>query len=460
MNIKQRRFLYSFFILIFLIATPIISLYATGYKIEKGFKIKKTGSLIIDTKPQGAKIFLNSKIQKKFLKNIFTKNNAHLLSPIKIKGLKPGEYNIQLQLDGYWPWEKKLKILPGQSTYIEDVSLFKNDSPILLSNGKFKNFIISPKNENIISINKNGINLIKQDNSKIKTFKFSSSTIIQKNKKINIQNILFSPSQEKIIINKYIFKEDDWENPLDLNKIIGGELKNIKWGNKEDIIYYQNQNNLYSFNFKSKLSKNILKSSIIRDFIIKDDYLYIIENNTLSSFLNIWSLKEKKYLKKINLPLSDYVFIHSEHKLINLYDRKHKTLHLIDPFSEFKPLKETINNISKNCDWINENKLLYHNDFEIWILDIINDNSIKKTLLTRISEKIQKTVWHPNNNYIFYELKDKIKTIELDNRSNYNISEIINLKNLENFYLNKNGNIIFFYAKIGNQEGIYKLYIQ
>ena len=460
MSIKQRRILYTLFILIFLIATPLISLYATGYKIGGGFKIQKTGTLIIDTEPPGAQISLNSKLQKKFLKNIFTKKDTHLSSPVKIKGLKPGEYEVYIELEGYWPWQKKLEILPGQSTYIEDINLFKNDTPILISNGKSQNFLISPKNENIITANENNIKLVKQSNFEIKNFNLASSSILQKNNEINLEKISFSPSEEKMIIFDFIFDENQWENPVDLKKIIGGELSNIKWGDDEDNIYYQEKNNIYSFNLDSKLSKNILKSSEINDFIIKGSFLYTIENEESSSFLNVWNLNNEEYLKKINLPLSDYKFIHPEHDLINLYDNKHKNLYLIDPFSEFKPLKETINNISENCEWANKEKLLYHNDFEIWILNINNGNSVKKNLVTRISEEIKKTSWHPNNNYIFYEIKDRIRTIELDDRSNYNITEIINLKNLKNIYLNKKGDSIFFYSKIGNQEGIYKLYIQ
>jgi len=459
MSIKQRRILYIFFILIFLIITPLISLYATGYKIGGDFKIQKTGALIIDTTPPGAKISLNSKTQKKFLKNIFTKNNGYLLSPAKIKNLKPGEYDVLLELPGHWSWQKKLNIKPGKSTYIEDVNLFKNDVPILVSNGNFNDFIINPKDENIVAIDNNSLKLINQTNFEINNFDFASSSFSQKNNEINLKNIVFSPNKERLIINNFIFDENDWKNPIDLKKIIGENLSEIKWGN-DNIIYYQEKNNIYSFNLNSKLSKNILKSSEINDFIIKEDLLYTIEADISSTFLNVWDLKKNEYLKKISLPFSRYKFINPEHSLINLYEYEHKILHLIDPFSEFRPLKETINNISEDCTWINENKLLYHNDSEIWILDIINGSSVKKTLLTRISEKIKNAIWHSSNNYVFYEVENKIRTIELDDRNNYNITEIINLKNLENIYLNKKGNLIFFYAKIGNQEGIYKLYIQ
>jgi len=457
MNIKQRRILYIFFVLIFLISTPLISLYATGYKISNGFKIEKTGALIIDTKPQGAKIFLNGKIQKKFLKNIFKKNKDFLKSPVKIKGLKPGEYDIKLELSGYYPWEKKLNIYPGQSTYIEDVNLFKNELPIIISNGKYSDFLISPKSDNIIAFDEKNIKLIKENGFKIENFILASSTL--ENKNFSLKNSSFSPDKENIIISEFIFNEDRWNNPFSLKKIIGNNIKKIEWMNN-DTVCYQKENSLYSFNISSEINKNILTTQEIDDYFIKDNFLYLIENNKNSSHLNIWDLKNEKYIRKINLPKSKYKFISKNNELVNLYDYQYHNLYLIDPFSEFKPLRETINNISEDIIWVNKNKLLYHNDFEIWIMDFNNGNSVNKTLITRISDKIKKVFWHPSDNYIFYVIKDKIKSIELDKRNNYNINKIIQLKNIKNIIFNSKGDIIFFYAQIANQEGIYKLYIQ
>ena len=116
MSLKFRRFLYIFFILIFLIVVPLLSLYANGYKIsissvlDGDFFIQKTGILIIDSSPKNANIYINGKSRQFIFKNLFKKDTDMITTPAKIKNLSAGEYIIKLEKDGYWPWEKRLRI--------------------------------------------------------------------------------------------------------------------------------------------------------------------------------------------------------------------------------------------------------------------------------------------------------------------------------------------------------------
>src|SRR3989338_2513423 len=109
MTLKVRRMLSLIFILLFLIIAPAIILYAAGFKLSKnGLAIQKTGMFIIDSNPRGAKIFING----------------------QIKNLLPGEYDLSLELDGYWGWQKKLTVNPGTSTFVDNIYLFKNSLPV------------------------------------------------------------------------------------------------------------------------------------------------------------------------------------------------------------------------------------------------------------------------------------------------------------------------------------------
>ena len=153
-----------------------------------------------------------------------------------------------------------------------------------------------------------------------------------------------------------------------------------------------------------------------------------------------------------------YTLINPDHRLINLYDIEHKILYLINPWGH-SPLEEKIENVN-NSYWVNDNKLMYNNDFEIWSADFSLNKSDKKILVTRISDKINKTLWHPSNNYILFSKNSFINTIELDNRNKYNITELLKLENISSLYLNKSGHNLYFFSKIGNQKGLYKLNIQ
>ena len=71
MTLKARRIMRTIFLLAFLIATPLVSLYAAGYKfsLQKG-GLQKTGMLILDTEPQGARIYLNGVPQQTAIKKL------------------------------------------------------------------------------------------------------------------------------------------------------------------------------------------------------------------------------------------------------------------------------------------------------------------------------------------------------------------------------------------------------
>jgi hypothetical protein len=389
MSLKTRRFLYISFIIIFLIITPIISLYAAGYKIGSGFLFQKTGVFIIDSEPPGAKIYIDGKIKKNFFQSVFRKEDGFIRTPAKLKNILPGEYNIKVELDEYWPWEKIKKINIPKTA--------------------------------------------------------SSSAEYQ-----------WSADGQKIIINKNVYNIDN-EKIESLEKIIGSGISNIKWDNiNNDKIYYKYNGNINTYSLSKQTNEIIIKNKEILDFLPKNDYLYYTVQENNSIILNTWNISRKEVISKLNLPLSPYTFLNPEHKLINLYDPSHHILYLIDPLSEIKPLRETISNVEKTV-WVNENKLLYANGFEIRILDM---NTLDKTLLTRISQKIRSIIWHPNNNNVIYSTDSNINILELDNREKYNITKLIELNEIDNLILNEKGDALYFYARIGNQEGLYKLFIQ
>ncbi|MFA4941973.1 MAG: hypothetical protein WC582_05315, partial [Patescibacteria group bacterium] len=151
-----------------------------------------------------------------------------------------------------------------------------------------------------------------------------------------------------------------------------------------------------------------------------------------------------------------------EHNLLNIYDAKHEILYLADPALPINPIKEIINNV-KYTYWVNNDKLLFGNEFEIWLLNLDNSGPLTKSekkILTRISQPINAILWHPSNNYIIFTTDKNINIIELDERERRNVTELFKTEKIYSPFLDQNGKVLYFGAKIGNQEGLYKLEIQ
>lgn len=406
--------------------------------------MEKTGALILDTLPQNADIYINGKLQQTLLKQYFSQGESHTTTPAKIKNLLPGEYDIKMELEGYLPWEKKLTIYPNTSTYAEDVFLFKKGLPALAAQGKIIDYQLSPDKNKIAA---------STDNKTIVYYLNDGAT-----KEFAVQNaakLLWSPDSKKILANNSIINIYTGESAA-INNDGKNALSGCAWNpDNGDEIFCRSGETIKRLNLPAKTSEEILAGPQICDYLIKNDYGYAIDKK--NSKMNIIKIADKKIAATVNLPGSDnYTFINETGRLINLFDQNHGTLYLIDPSSlNFNPLKETINNV-KGAYWINNNQLLYFNDYEIWTLNLETGG---RTLLTRISEKINSAIWHTNNNYALYSTDEGIYAIELDEREKRNITQIISLNNVSKLLIDPEGINLYFYAQAGKQEGLFSLNI-
>lgn len=95
----KKQIAFALTILLFLISGTILAiLYGKGYRIS--FKqdipgINKTGLLVVSSKPDGAQVFIDNHL------TTATDNTINL---------PPGIYDIKIQKEGYFSWQKKLKI--------------------------------------------------------------------------------------------------------------------------------------------------------------------------------------------------------------------------------------------------------------------------------------------------------------------------------------------------------------
>jgi len=443
MTLKTRRILSLIFIILFLTLTPAIMLYAAGYRLGKnGLSVQRTGMFIIDSKPKGAKIFIDGKLQKTWSISMFNESKD-ITTPAKIKNLLPGEYNLKLELDGYWSWQKKLTVSPGASTFAENIYLFKNNLPVQVASANIESIRLSPSKNQAVILSSDLITFLNLSDESQKTTK--RNNLVGK-------NIFWSEDQNKIIIDNYLYNLTNPNSAIDLKKLTLNSF-NYKWiGNT---LYYQDKNSIYRLE-SSDLPKKIISNKIFNDYLVKNNYLYLIIKSGQAINLEVIDMANGQSLKNINLPTAgNYSFINAEQNLLNLYDDSHKTLYLIDPMSAYQPLVEIINNV-KITSWIDSNNLLYNNDFEIWLYNLGSKN---KTLITRISDTINNAILHPSKDYIIYSTDKTINAIELDERDKKNITELIKFDSIKSFVL-INNDTLYFPGKIGNSEGLYKFLIQ
>jgi len=441
MTKNTRRFIFFTFFLAFIIIAPAVILYAAGYKLNLKTKtIQKTGTLVIKSDPSGAEIYLNNEIVKPLLSS----GQTTITTPAKIKNLLPGEYELRLDYKDHWSWSKKLKIEPGKTVMAEDIILFKKTLPVRLIDGAVDYFTISSADK-----------LIFRKNSQLYFYNDGNEySLTAANPEITTAS--WSAAGDKLIYDDLLLFAEENKSPKNLKDIIprAGAV-NFKWGETNNEIYYSADNSLYVFDLISYTTKEIIKGEMFTDYLFKDNYLALLNNQTKASQIKIFS-RDGKLIVNFDLPCSTTYELQAEpSSLLSLFDERRRILYLIDPFS-YNPLKEIVSDV-KILTWKDKNELLYANDFEIFIFNLADR---QKKLLTRISTPIEHISWYPENNYILYATTNAINALELDDRDRRNNTEILSLEKISSPQPDKNSRNIYFYSQLGQQEGIFKLNIQ
>ena len=100
MTLKTRRIILGLTIFFFVLIAPAVLFYSWGYSFDwQKKKFVLTGGFYFESVPKKAEIYLNNKLSKE--------------TPVFIKRLLPGEYQIKITKDEFQPWQKRLKINSG-----------------------------------------------------------------------------------------------------------------------------------------------------------------------------------------------------------------------------------------------------------------------------------------------------------------------------------------------------------
>ena len=194
-NKINKQLAISIFIFIGLVlATILVVLYGKGYRFgfePTGFELKGTGLLVAKSIPDGAQVFVDGKLK--------TATDATI-------NLPPSEYVIRIVREGYFPWEKRVKIQAEIVTQVE--ALLIPIAPKLESITELGaiNPVIDPSLTKIAfiissgSAQRNGIYVFDMGSNRILTLQGSSTQIVDDSFDLFSQSrISWSPDGQDII---------------------------------------------------------------------------------------------------------------------------------------------------------------------------------------------------------------------------------------------------------------------
>jgi len=443
MSKKIRDYLFIVFIVFFIAGTILTSLYASGFQINFSWPLTfnrlliKTGMIAVKTNPAGSTAYLNKHPQVNFSLNPW--KMEYLTTPTKIKNVLPGEYTLELKLPGYLPLTKKITVYSGQTTFAEDINLFSSNLPQLITIASSSDIIINANYTYLYLPATSEIVDLQNEQKKILNIASSSTGVwLKNNNQLLTDGKLFNSSGDQ---------QTNYHN------ILGSNANNWYYDESKNRLYYQNNNSINYLDINSQASTMIVSGDNYLSYEPRTDLLFLVAVKNEKTILQIYSLKTQKIEQSRELPaVGHYTFIHENHSRLTLYDDQNKTLYLINPDNIKNDIKIIQGVIS--WQWINDQSLFYNNNWEIYHLDLQQNN---ESLLTRVGEKIVKIIWNENANYLIFSTADSLNAYDPVIGL---ITKIFTANSIKPLTLNNTNNTLYFWANIGRQNGIYSLQLQ
>lgn len=386
MTIKTRFTLIGTCIIIFLIITPVLTLFARGFKIDwQNRQIIKTGTLIAKTQPAGANIYLNGK-------------NSGKTSPATIRFLNPDDYDIKVEKDGYFSWSKRLPIRSQLVTWInlnrDFVTLFY-DTPRL----------VEAIPATAVSFSKTKRELVFQNQNKLHSYNLDSDAKTA----LGSAEELALPLSDKI----------KWSDAANLyktltNKALVAAIKNQadavkKFETNGNFSAFLQNNTLYKTNLTD--TPEILEKEV-SEFALDHDRVWFVKNQTIIQ-LDLATLEKTTVIQ--NLPAGQTVsLIRAPEHLFAIID---------DRLFFVNDGLEKLHDRADYASWDEQSKtLVFGNDNEIFLF---YPEQKKTELLYRSTSSLLHPWLNDYSGYVFFSNENKIKAVELDGRNQRNLFTLL-----------------------------------
>jgi len=465
-----KRIFFWTLVVFFFIVAPTIIFYSLGYRFnpQRGIFVY-TGSITIKSNPLNVEVFVDQVSESKSLNRI---NNSY-----HIGGIKPGEHLIEVKSSGFNSWSKKITVNSGTSTEFWNVLLTKNDyEKAEYSAPKIENFFFDPGKKLMAYIQSKNegfmVNVLDVDSNESENVFNSEEYKFTDDKKENIE---WSPQSKKIIVpvvkdgtKNYFLIDVKNKETFDLKNLAKVEkIEKVRWDqDNKDFIYYISEGNLHHLDttdveHDSIIAKNIasydLSSEYVYYFQLPSGIIYRTNSNGTSDPEQITTSSPDK--------MSDPGY------QITVYDKKRIAIlnksgdlyinNVGEKNSYFKNLASGIYEIQFSDDG---KKMLFYSDWEIsvyftrdWDVQPWRSEDERKEIV-RFSEKIENVQWAKKYEHVIFNVGKKIKITEIDNRSQNNISDIMNLDNEKiKLVCDFGEDKIYFMNKNGEESNLYSI---
>ena len=142
MTHRTRNVLFIILFILFLITAPIVVFYSLGWRFNWETKrIVQTGVFYFRVWPKNAQLYIDGEFKDK---------TDFFFNSTSVSDLLPGKYKIEIKKEGYYDWEKTLKIEKRKVTEAKNIVLVPKKPFFNIITKPVEDFFFSPNQEKII----------------------------------------------------------------------------------------------------------------------------------------------------------------------------------------------------------------------------------------------------------------------------------------------------------------------
>ena len=424
-----RWLLYSLLILILLAVAGYIILFSLGLKIDwQNLRLEETGMLFVKTQPTDAKVLIDN---REFSDR----------TPIKIRWLVPGQYQLEITKEGYRSWQKRIEIESGMVTEEKKVRLFSEkpqqkkiakadkvvvlegqDSGYLFTDNKITFFSLSPERRKPIATLKKEIERIELNSDQTKVLINQQFVVNLLNGKTLIdlsqrypqhQSFSFHPTNPRKLIGRY-------QKQLFLIDLYSRQKEKF-WSIKKKSNQQLGEEGLWFLDKRKKIAVLSLKSWSGNSELIARGKIEVVAEEKQER-----GEEEKK--KEINL--TDLQLAKNGHQVF-----------FRDQESRYYQLKEGKLNYLINqlldINYSPDQSLLSNRVGELWLI-----NSEERKLITRIINHPQR-LNYLDPDYLTFLSQERVYITDYDGLNSFPVLSNNKIKIKEYWILDQNNLLIF-----------------
>lgn len=430
----SRRILPWLYILIFLLTAPFLILYTAGYRYNaKKAQVERNGTLIVDSFPTKADVFIDDKATGE-------------VTPITFQNITPGVHRIRIAKQNYRSWEKSLDVRSELVTFANNVWLLREAKPTFVLPGAIVKATADPAGEKIALVFETAssscsIAYWTPDNNVSHT-----ATLASLNATSSAIALRWQPDGEALLVNGFGTSDPAWWSRPEKGGAYADLLPSgLYFWEGSELVGSDGVADLNLFSRTKSFTRSLLKPDVVENL-----NGYTLETNSSTHKM---TLTDTSFLTRVfSLPQGQWHFGDLQKPFVILKDGERWLA--LNPKSSPPFAGQAFGDYPRWLDNKKEPSALIVNGNEVWVW-ILGQNP---TLVWRQSEPIVQAAWHPSGTTIFLASATQVTAIELDERNGRIVTPLAAFDRIWDIsFAGKNLSIA---ATTDNQRGLWMLPVE